>query len=125
MNAVGYVDALLSGAGLTPPEGERTFLIVQLGTGGLNRAQVLRRVVDMAAADAGFQQHENNRLFVLMQYLGYLQRDPDAAGFNFWLNVLNTSNNVRGMVCAFITSAEYQRRFGSSVTRTNAECNQF
>jgi len=26
---------------------------------------------------------------VTMQYFGYLRRDPDTAGFNFWLNKLN------------------------------------
>jgi hypothetical protein len=61
-----------------------------------------------------------------MQYFGYLRRDPDPAGYGFWLNVLNNSepNNYRSMVCAFITSAEYQRRFGPTVTRTSAECGQ-
>jgi len=40
------------------------------------------------------------------------------------LNVLNTGDpgNYRGMVCSFITSGEYQRRFSSVVTRSNAEC---
>jgi hypothetical protein len=59
-----------------------------------------------------------------MQYFGYLRRDPDQGGYGFWLSVLNTSeqNNYRGMVCAFVTSAEYQLRFGSNVTHTNAEC---
>jgi hypothetical protein len=28
------------------------------------------------------------------------------------------------MVCSFITSIEYQQRFGSTVTHTNAECPQ-
>jgi len=31
-------------------------------------------------------------------------------------------NNYHAMVCAFITSREYQLRFGSAVTHTNAEC---
>jgi hypothetical protein len=30
----------------------------------------------------------------------------------------------RSMVCAFITSSEYQLRFGSTVTRNNADCAQ-
>jgi len=30
--------------------------------------------------------------------------------------------NYRGMVCSFITSAEYQRRFSSVVSHSNAEC---
>jgi hypothetical protein len=65
-----------------------------------------------------------NPSFVLMEYFGYLQRDMDQDGFAFWVNVLNSGDrgNYRGMVCSFLTSAEYQRRFSSVVTHTNAEC---
>ena len=61
-------------------------------------------------------------------YFAYLRRDADTDGYRFWLNVLNESGtngdpvNYRGMVCSFITSAEYQRRFSSVVTHSNAEC---
>jgi hypothetical protein len=66
----------------------------------------------------------HNETFVTMEYFGYLKRDPDPDGYAFWLNVLNSRepNNYRGMVCSFITSAEYQQRFSPVVTRTNAEC---
>jgi hypothetical protein len=39
---------------------------------------------------------------------------------------LNTQvpNNFRGMVCAFITSPEYQHRFGAAVTRSDHDCAQ-
>ena len=60
---------------------------------------------------------------MLTQYFGYLRRDPDMAGYNFWLSVLNQQpNNFNGMVCAFLTSAEYQQRFSSVVARANAQC---
>ena len=64
--------------------------------------------------------------FGLMQYFGYLRRNPEQEGYDFWLNVLNNRgpNNFQGMICAFLTSAEYQNRFGSAVTRTNADCGQ-
>ena len=57
-----------------------------------------------------FKQAEYNSAFVLMEYFGYLKRDPDQAGYDFWLNILNhrEPGNYRGMVCAFITSDEYQ-----------------
>lgn len=62
-----------------------------------------------------------------MQYFGYLRRDPDQGGYDFWLNVLENRepNNYRGMVCSFITSAEYQQRFGNTVTRINQDCSQY
>jgi Domain of unknown function (DUF4214) len=59
-----------------------------------------------------------------MQYFGYLRRDPELGGYNFWLDVLNNRvpGNYRSMICAFLTSAEYQHRFSSVITRTNADC---
>jgi hypothetical protein len=84
------------------------------------RGSVLRQIVD----DTAFKQAEYNNAFVLMQYFGYLRRDPDDAGYKFWLDVLNNrvANNYRGMVCAFITSAEYQDRFSSVRTRNDSVC---
>jgi hypothetical protein len=62
-----------------------------------------------------------------MEYFGYLRRGAEPQGYAFWLNVLNTSaaQNYRGMVCSFLTSSEYQRRFSNMVTRSNAECSDF
>ena len=80
------------------------------------RATALRAV----AENSNLQQREFNKAFVLMQYFGYLHRDPDAApdtgfgGFNFWLNKLNEFNGnfiQAEMVKAFITSIEYNQRF--------------
>jgi len=81
---------------------------------------VLRRVVGYPE----FINAEFNKGFVAAEYYGYLRRTPDVGGFNFWLNVLNNGvpGNSRSMVCAFITSAEYQLRFGPTVTRSNDEC---
>ena len=45
------------------------------------------------------------------------------AGYNFWLGVINGQpQNIRGMVCAFLTAKEYQQRFSSVVTRGNNLC---
>ena len=84
------------------------------------------RIVRMVADSPAFTGSEFNASFVLMQYFGYLRRDADPGGYDFWLNVLNNyaPNNHRGMVCAFLSSAEYQRRFSSTITRTDAECGQ-
>ena len=57
---------------------------------------------------------------MLMQYFGYLRRDPnqspdtDFAGYDFWLNKLDRFNGNfvdAEMVKAFISSAEYRQRF--------------
>ena len=89
------------------------------------RAAILRAVADNAA----FIDAEYNRTFVLMEYFGYLRRDPDQGGYDFWLSQVNNFplRNVgiqHAMACSFITSAEYQLRFSSVVTHTNQECPQ-
>jgi hypothetical protein len=56
---------------------------------------------------------------------GYLRRNADIGGFLFWLDQVNSGSlrNVpkqHAMVCSFITSREYQERFSSVVTHSNA-----
>lgn len=70
---------------------------------------------------------EYNRAFVYTQYAGYLRRDSDTAGFLFWLDQANSAplrdfTKQKAMVCSFLTAGEYQQRFSSLVTRTNADC---
>lgn len=81
-------------------------------------------VVSAMAEDPAFSQAEYNRAFVAMQYWGYLNRDYDLGGYNFWLDVVNgrATNNYRAMVCAFITSREYQERFGNQIFYNNQDC---
>ena len=75
------------------------------------------------AENSTLQQLEFNKAFVLMQYFGYLRRNPndppettlDFTGYNFWLAKLNQFNgNFQNaeMVRAFIVSSEYRQRFG-------------
>jgi hypothetical protein len=75
----------------------------------------------VVAEDSDLNTAEFNRAFVLMQYLGYLRRNPndpqdtDYTGYDFWLTKLNQFNGNfvnAEMVKAFITSGEYRNRFG-------------
>jgi uncharacterized protein (TIGR03118 family) len=98
----------------------RNSLVAALNGATMTRAQVLRAVAEAEE----IQTREFNRAFVAMQYFGYLRRDPDTAGFNFWLNKLNSFNgNFQNaeMVKAFISSAEYRQRFGPSYTSPIAQ----
>ena len=55
-----------------------------------------------------------NDAFVMMEYFGYLRRDADAEGFQYWLNKLNQFGGnfeQAEMVKAFIVSGEYRDRF--------------
>jgi len=87
----------------------RQNLIDGLNGATLTRAQVLRAIAD---SDQVFQS-EFNTTFVAMQYYGYLQRTPETAGFNDWLNYLTTHpGDSRTMVNGFVNSPEYRSRFG-------------
>jgi subtilisin family serine protease len=121
MTATEFVNKLFDTAQLIPFTAERQEQIDAMGQ-GRTRAQVLRAVTELPA----FKNREFNPAFVLMQYFGYLRRDPDLGGYLFWQDILNNRepNNYRSMVCAFLTSAEYQLRFAPVVSRTNAECGQ-
>ena len=94
-----------------PSAAERAELSGALNEGRETRAGAVRRV----AENEEFARREKNSAFVLMQYFGYLRRDPDAEGFDFWLSKLNEFNGNyinAEMVKAFISSAEYEGRFG-------------
>ncbi len=117
-----YVDLLFQHAQMTPTQAERDALVNALNAGTETRPRVFRKVLE----DERFKRNFFNGAFVLMQYYGYLRREPDQGGYDFWLDVLNSRvpGNYRSMVCAFITSAEYQQRFSPLITRTDAECAQ-
>jgi len=110
-----YVDKLFETEGVTPTRAERDEIVNSLdhcpySVGCPTRVTVLRRIIEHPA----FDRKVFNEAFVTLQYFGYLRRDPDAAGFQFWLNKLNQFNGdfVRAeMVKAFITSDEYRKRF--------------
>lgn len=63
-----------------------------------------------------FYDHEFDAAFVFMEYVGYLQRNPDQAGYEYWLAKLKLYGNWvdAEMVLAFIRSPEYRLRFGQS-----------
>jgi hypothetical protein len=117
MTAAEFVDKLYANGGVTPTVGERNAAITAFGSGNASgRAAALRAVVESASLDVA----EKNRAFVLMQYFGYLKRNPNDApdanfdGYSFWLSKLNEAGGdfVRAeMVKAFISSIEYRTRF--------------
>jgi len=121
MTAAEFVDKLFANAGVTPSDDDRLAAINEFASGGTSadtaaRSRVLRRV----AENAKLAQQEFNSAFVLMQYFGYLRRDPNTGpdtnfdGYNFWLTKLNKFNgNFREaeMVKAFLVAGEYRQRF--------------
>ena len=117
-----YVDKLYLHAAITPSTTERNNAVAEFGSATTAadpgaRGRVLLRVTQ----NTTFQNREFNPSFVQMEYLGYLRRNPNDppdgnfTGYNFWLNKLNQFNGNfvnAEMVKAFISTAEYRRRFG-------------
>jgi hypothetical protein len=131
MTAEQFVDKLFSNAETTPTAAERNAAIAAYGAGGTEgRANALRSVADSASV----YNRQYNAAFVLMQYIGYMRRNPNDApdtsyaGYDFWLAKLNqfsiAGEDVRNetvararirraqMVRAFLVSGEYRGRFG-------------
>jgi hypothetical protein len=133
LDGPGFVDALLttirndSGADLSS---QRLALIDLYNAGG--RGNVLYRLADdnpqtNPVDNSPFIDLEYNRAFVFTQYAGYLRRDADLGGFLFWLGQVDSAPlrdtaKQHAMVCAFISSDEYQFRFSPVRTQSNSDC---
>jgi uncharacterized delta-60 repeat protein len=122
-----YVARLFTNTGVNASAADRTALVNALNGGTETRASVLRKVVDginviaegnqqfTTSYGQAFYNSELNEAFVQLEYFGYMKRDPDAAGYAFWLGKLNQFGGdfvQAEMVLAFISSPEYRARFG-------------
>ena len=131
-----YIDKLFLRLGVIPTQQERNQAVSAwdaLGSLTEKRARTIRAVIDTGGA----YNAQYNPAFVLLQYFGYLRRNPDDSpdnnfsGYDFWLNKMNQfslpGEDVRidqvalgrvkraEMVRAFITAIEYRGRFGSDI----------
>jgi CSLREA domain-containing protein len=121
MTPAQFVDKLFANAHVPSTDPDYAAALTEFGTATdtadvAARARVLRRV----AENSTLTRQQFTQAFVLMQYFGYLQRDPnsgrdaDFTGYNFWLEKLDRfSGNFENaeMVKAFLSSVEYRARF--------------
>jgi hypothetical protein len=130
-----YIDKLFASSGATPTTQERNQALFAYDGGSSlkeKRAMGIRAVVDAGTV----YNVQYNPAFVLMQYFGYLRRNPDSApdnnfgGYDFWLAKINQFSQVgedvrdaqtalnrmkrAEMVKAFLISGEYRSRFGAN-----------
>ena len=97
-----FVNRLVDTAGVTL---NRNALLQLVQTQG--RAAAVRNVVEsQLVADKFFKE-----AVVATLYFGYLKRDPDESGFQFWLQRLDPAA-PGPVIGGFIFSREYRRRFG-------------
>jgi choice-of-anchor B domain-containing protein len=113
MSAQDFVSKLFQRAGVNPTATEVQAAVDAYASGDTQgRARSLRSVVEGNTITLAHK----SPAFVLMEYFGYLRRDPDPVGYDFWLTKLNQFNGdfVRAeMVKAFISSDEYHTRFAN------------
>jgi hypothetical protein len=101
-----FVDKLLQTSGVDLSS-SRQGLVDALSTRRLNRAAVLREIAESGAV----YQKYYNQAFVVMEYFGYLHRDPDAL-YTDWIRTLDANPaDSRRMVDGFVNSTEYRNRF--------------
>ena len=131
MTAEQFADKLFANAGATPTAAERAAVVSAYGVGNTSgRAAALTAALDSGSVNNNLY----NSGFVLVEYFGFMRRDPDDApdtnldGFNFWLQKMDTHTPAgedarieatafarikrAEMVRAFILSTEYRGRFG-------------
>jgi hypothetical protein len=126
LNNTQYVDKLFETTAISPSSTDRNELINGLTNGTETRASVAYKIVDGTHTitdgalvfdtpyGQAFYNQEFDTAFVMMEYLGYLRRNPDQEGYDFWLAKLRRYGNWvdAQMVLAFIKSPEYRSRFG-------------
>jgi hypothetical protein len=123
MTAQTFVDTLYGNAGIASNSApNRAAALSEFDSAPPNDNTARGHALRLVAEDAMLYQQEFNKAFVLMQYFGYLQRNPydppektlDYSGYNFWLQKLNDFNGdyiKAEMVKAFLSSDEYRQRF--------------
>jgi hypothetical protein len=123
-NAAQFIAKLEEKAGVTlpssattqpgqPPQFGRQELINKMQSGEFTAAQTLRAFIEQKVVfDAFFF-----KAFVAMQYFGYLNRDPEDAGYNDWVDVLTNGRgsippgDFRHLIFGFVWSVEYREKF--------------
>ncbi|MBA2733878.1 MAG: hypothetical protein H0U54_13480 [Acidobacteria bacterium] len=101
-----YVDGLLQTVELQNHP-SRGAWIAGLTNGTMTRGQVLRALIESTQ----LYQKYYSEAFVVMQYFGYLRRDPDIMYLD-WIQTLNQTGDYRTMINGFLNSTEYRKRFG-------------
>jgi hypothetical protein len=101
-----YVDALVNTAGVTLSGKEA--MIEDLARGRKTRAQVLRGIAESGEVYQEFY----TEAFVVMQYFGYLRRDPDILYLDWIETMKRSGGDYRVMINGFLNSQEYRQRFG-------------
>jgi len=121
MTPAEFVDKLFANAAIPLTDDDHAAAIVEFARAADTSDVAARgRVLRQVAENSILIRRRFNRAFVLMEYFGYLRRDPnsgqdrDFAGYTFWLDKLDRFDGnfqEAEMVKAFLSSIEYRARF--------------
>jgi Domain of unknown function (DUF4214) len=104
-----YVRKMILNSGQTVSPAEQKAIIDGLNDGKTTRADVLIKLTANSIA----AQREYKEALVAACYFDYLERDPDAGGYSFWLKTLeNPASGEATVIKGFINAGEYRARFG-------------
>lgn len=79
----------------------------QLTTGAMTRGGVMLAFSESAEYRAVI----GSEVYVTMMYSGMLRREPDAAGFGYWVGVLDRGGSGQSLIGGFLDAQEYRNRF--------------
>ena len=103
--AADYVSALQNTAGVVLAN--KDTLVAALQNNQMTRSRVLRAITESSEVRKKYY----NESFVVMQYFGYLRRDPDILYLD-WIRTMDQTGDYRTMINGFMNSTEYRQRFG-------------
>jgi hypothetical protein len=106
LRSAAFVDELLTTAGNTSIN--RAQLVAEFDSYGMTRERIVHVVLNDPQTIRAFR----NQAFVLMQFFGNLDRDPEPWEYRERLNELNATGDLHQLVSNFLYSAEYRKRFG-------------
>jgi uncharacterized delta-60 repeat protein len=93
--------------GRAPDTAGRDFWVGQLASGARTRGQVMVAFSESAE----FIESSRSEVLVAMLYAGMLRREPDAAGFDFWTDYIDSGESPNLLIRNFRESSEYEERF--------------
>jgi uncharacterized protein YkwD len=94
--------------GRAADSGGLSYWVGQLNSGALDRGGVMMNFSESAE----YRWATWARTDVVMAYLGFLRRSPDAGGLNYWTGMLYSGQGMGGLISGFLNSAEYRQRLG-------------
>lgn len=93
--------------GRAPDAAGLAFWVGELASGARDRGTVMLNFSESPE----YRGIIGNEVYVTMMYVGMLRREPEQAGFDYWLGYLDSGASGLALINGFLGSAEYRNRF--------------